>query len=123
MLLEPLGQFLARLRANPAKWIRVLRTALEHLARQGRDPRAIPCRHDHCRHDVNVGLREPLRHHSLTAPPRHITSIDCIAEFWRPHNLFPRIIVSLTRSPRRLPSSRENFPSARKILLIRGPRL
>src|SRR5205823_5725644 len=70
MLVERLGQLLTGARAYLAKRIGVLGTALQHLARQGRDPRAIPRRHDHRRDRIDIRLGQPRCDHPFAAPPR-----------------------------------------------------
>src|SRR3954453_2218734 len=95
MFIAGLGEFLTRLRAGPANWIRVLGAPLQKLRRQRRDPRTIPRSHNHRSHRVYVGLGQPSRHQPLTAPPRYVTGIDCITEFWRPHSFSPSKVSCL----------------------------
>src|SRR4051812_13556473 len=89
MLIACFRQLLARLRTDATNRISVLRPPLEQLRRQRRDPRRIARRHDDRRDEIYVRLGQPRRYHPFTAPTRHVTSIDCITEFWWPHIFSP----------------------------------
>ena len=62
MLVAGFGELLAGAGTNVAERIGILGTALEHLRRQGGDPRAIACDCNRRSHDVHIGLREGRRY-------------------------------------------------------------
>jgi hypothetical protein len=85
MLVARFGELFAGAGADVTERIGILRTALEQLSCQSRDPRTV-ARYDYRgRDDVHIALRKSRRYQTLTPAPRGITCFYAIAKFWWPH--------------------------------------